>query len=73
MNGLLSGASVKIGTIERILAWPLRKDDTHKSRSVPIFSHRFSIGWVGPVLGVVVVAVVVFVPVLFAIIVALVP
>ncbi len=26
-------SSVKIGTIQRILAWPLRKDDTHKSRS----------------------------------------
>ena len=28
------GSSVKIGTIQIILAWPLRKDDTHKSRSV---------------------------------------
>ena len=28
------GTSVKIGTIQRRLAWPLRKDDTHKSRSV---------------------------------------
>ena len=27
------GSSVKIGTIQRRLAWPLRKDDTHKSRS----------------------------------------
>ena len=27
------GASVKIGKIQRRLAWPLRKDDTHKSRS----------------------------------------
>ena len=27
-----SGSSVKIGTIQRRLAWPLRKDDTHKSR-----------------------------------------
>ena len=26
------GTSVKIGTIQRRLAWPLRKDDTHKSR-----------------------------------------
>ena len=32
------GSSVKIGTIQRRLAWPLRKDDTHKSRSVPNFS-----------------------------------
>lgn len=28
----LRGSSVKIGTIQRRLAWPLRKDDTHKSR-----------------------------------------
>ena len=26
--------AVKIGTIQRRLAWPLRKDDTHKSRGV---------------------------------------
>ena len=25
-------SSAKIGTIQRRLAWPLRKDDTHKSR-----------------------------------------
>ena len=25
----LEGTSVKIGTIQRRLAWPLRKDDTH--------------------------------------------
>ena len=31
------GSSVKIGTIQRRLAWPLRKDDTHKSRSVTQF------------------------------------
>ena len=30
----LRGSSVKIGTIQRRLAWPLRKDDTHKSRRV---------------------------------------
>ena len=30
----LRGSSVTIGTIQRILAWPLCKDDTHKSRSV---------------------------------------
>ena len=29
--------SVKIGTMRKILAWPLRKDDTHKSRSVSSF------------------------------------
>ena len=28
----LRGSSVKIGTIQRRLAWPLHKDDTHKSR-----------------------------------------
>jgi len=33
----LRGSSDKIGTIQRRLAWPLRKDDTHKSRSVTIF------------------------------------
>ena len=32
----LRGSSVKIGTIQRRLAWPLRKDDTHKSRSMKI-------------------------------------
>jgi hypothetical protein len=36
----LRGSSVKIGTIQRRLAWPLRKDDTHKSRSVIIFCYR---------------------------------
>ena len=35
----LRGSSVKIGTIQRRLAWPLRKDDTHKSRSVNSFLH----------------------------------
>ncbi|KAK1441127.1 hypothetical protein QVD17_06965 [Tagetes erecta] len=29
----LRGTSDKIGTIQRRLAWPLRKDDTHKSRN----------------------------------------
>ena len=37
MRDSLRGSSVKIGTIQRILAWPLRKDDTHKSRSVNNF------------------------------------
>ena len=32
-----SGTSDKIGTIQRRLAWPLRKDDTHKSINGPIF------------------------------------
>ena len=35
------GSSDKIGTIQRRLAWPLRKDDTHKSRSV----HNFFQVW----------------------------
>ena len=30
----LRRSSVKIGTTQRILAWPLRKDDTHTSRSL---------------------------------------
>ena len=33
----LRGSSVKLGTMQRRLAWPLRKDDTHKSRSVNNF------------------------------------
>ena len=33
----LRGSSVEIGTRRRGLAWPLRKDDTHKSRSVNNF------------------------------------
>ena len=36
----LRGSSVKIGTILRILAWPLSKDDTHKSRSVTTMISR---------------------------------
>ncbi|URE32187.1 hypothetical protein MUK42_17989, partial [Musa troglodytarum] len=31
--GVSSETSDKIGTIQRRLAWPLRKDDTHKSRN----------------------------------------
>ena len=38
----LRGSSVKIGTIQRRLAWPLRKDDTHKSRSVTYFYNHIS-------------------------------
>ena len=34
----LRWSSVKIGTIQRRLAWPLRKDDTHKSRSIALLS-----------------------------------
>ena len=33
----LRRSSDKIGTIQRRLAWPLRKDDTHKSRRVTKF------------------------------------
>ena len=33
------GSSVKIGTTQRRLAWPLHKDDTHKSRSDTSFLH----------------------------------
>ena len=33
----LGGSSINIGTIQRSLTWPLRKDDTHKSRSVNDF------------------------------------
>ena len=33
LSDSLRGSSVKIGTIQRRLAWPLRKDDTHTSRS----------------------------------------
>ena len=34
------GSSVKIGMIQRRLAWPLRKDDMHKLRRVPNFLIR---------------------------------
>jgi hypothetical protein len=40
----LRGSSVKMGTIQRSLAWPLHKDDTHKSRSVIIFGIKASAG-----------------------------
>ena len=33
----LWGSSDKIGMIQRRLAWPLRKDDTHRSRRVTSF------------------------------------
>ena len=33
----LRGSSVLCGTRQRRLAWPLRKDDTHKSKSVSTF------------------------------------
>ena len=34
---------IKIGTIQRRLAWPLRKDDTHKSRSVNNFFAKMAV------------------------------
>ena len=37
LSDSLRRSSVKMGTIQRRLAWPLRKDDTHKSRSVTNF------------------------------------
>ena len=37
---LLFGASDKFGTIQRRLAWPSRRDDTHKSRNgSKLFGH----------------------------------
>ena len=30
-------SSAKIGTIQRRLAWPLRRDDTHTNREVHVF------------------------------------
>ena len=38
----LRRSSVKIGTIQRRLAWPLRKDDTQKSRMVSNLDLRSS-------------------------------
>ncbi len=40
-----SETSDKIGMIQRRLAWPLRKDDTHKSRNGPNFFPFHSIKW----------------------------
>jgi hypothetical protein len=37
----------KIGTIQRRLAWPLRKDDTHKSRTYHFFLNYFFL--LGPI------------------------
>ena len=34
LNHFLRGSSDKIATIQRRLAWPLRKDDTHTNREV---------------------------------------
>jgi len=42
------GSSVKIGTIQRRIAWPLRKDDMHKSRRVTNFLHKHTSASLGP-------------------------
>ena len=47
----LRRSSVKIGTIQRRLAWPLRKDDTHKSRSVTNFFQIEALGDLSEELG----------------------
>ena len=46
--GSLRGSSVKFGTMQRRFAWPLRKDDTHKSRTVSNFGYPpiISTAWV---------------------------
>ena len=41
----LWGTSDKIGTIQRRLAWPLRKDDTHKLRRVDYFPQTSVWAW----------------------------
>ena len=43
MSGWSGTSSVKSGTIQRRLAWHLREDDTHTSRSVSHFSDRTSV------------------------------
>ena len=40
----LRRSSAKIGTIQRRLAWPLRKDDTHTNREVYLFFALSSFG-----------------------------
>nr|PNR28162.1 hypothetical protein PHYPA_028754 [Physcomitrium patens] len=42
-NVVSSETSDKIGTIQRRLAWPLRKDDTHKSRDGPNFLYLWHV------------------------------
>ena len=37
------GTYTKIGTIQRRLAWPLRKDDTQNREAFHIFGRRLSI------------------------------
>jgi hypothetical protein len=43
LSGVKAVSYDKIGTIQRRLAWPLRKDDTHKSRTYHFFA-LFSLG-----------------------------
>ena len=43
----LRGSSVKVGTIQRRLAWPLRKDDPHELCSYPPWN-RSTLRWSQP-------------------------
>ena len=45
----LRGSSVRIGTTQRRLAWPLRKDDTHKSRSANEVNGSYAVSALGGV------------------------
>ena len=51
----LRGSSIKLGTMQRRLAWPLRKDDTHTSRSVSncrcYAQSRLELGWPAGAIG----------------------
>nr|PNR31501.1 hypothetical protein PHYPA_025622 [Physcomitrium patens] len=42
-SNVSSETSDKIGTIQRRLVWPLRKDDTHNSSNGPNFFFSFSL------------------------------
>ena len=53
---VLQEPSVKIGTIQRRLAWPLRKDDTHNREvsnfffffcSFSVLGHKQKLVWIG--------------------------
>ena len=46
VDGTSLRSSAKIGTIQRRLAWPLRKDDTHKSRMYHFCFVRCRVGGV---------------------------
>ena len=43
-SGVKAVSYDKIGTIQRRLAWPLRKDDTHKSRMYHFFVKKVRVG-----------------------------